>query len=67
MFPLLKYELRENVSVWFTAGYPMPKIVSGIMQVLSKYLLNEYQTMTSLDMIAWGWVKLLWFSVLVFK
>ena len=46
---------------------PVPKIVSGIMQVLSKYLLSKYQTMSSLDMIAWGWVKLLWFSVLVFK
>ena len=35
--------------------------------MLSKYLLNAYQTTNSLDMIAWGWVKLLWFPVLVFK
>ena len=41
MFPLLKYELHENVSVWFTAGYPMPKIVSGIQSTLNRPLLNE--------------------------
>lgn len=38
-FPPLKYELREigNESVLLTAGYPIPKIVSGTQSTLHRY------------------------------
>lgn len=47
-FPPLKYELREigNESVLLTAGYPIPKIVSGTQSTLHRY----YEGISSLHL-----------------